>query len=141
MTASVESVAPSDTLASAIQTMQSKKVRRLPVLEENGALVGVLSESDIRGVSPFFGKGQNPADIHSLLEQFEVREQMSGSPVTIGPERTLADAIRYFLKGRFGCLPVLSNGQLVGILTASDVLRATLKLLGEDPSDQSQEPS
>ena len=130
MTTPVTTITPESTLAQAIRLLEEHSLRRLPVVDAEGHLIGILSESDIRGVSPFFGKGQGRQNIEGILEQFHVTDQMSGNPVTIGPDRDLTDAIRYLLKGRFGCLPVLEGKELIGILTASDLLRALLECLG-----------
>lgn len=134
MTSDVHTVRVSDSLLAAIELMHRHTIRRIPVLDAEDHLVGMLSESDVRGVAPFSSRGRPIHDFEAILEEFVVEEQMSRSPVTISPERDLKDVVRYLLKGKFGALPVLEGGKLVGIITETDVLGAFLELLEDRPS-------
>jgi acetoin utilization protein AcuB len=82
----------------------------LPVVSD-GKLTGIVTERDLRQYT-------------GVLERTKVNAAMTENPITVSPETMLEDAAEIMLKNQIGCLPVLHQGQLVGIVTASDVLEA-----------------
>ena len=90
--------------------------RRLPVVRD-GKLVGVISDRDLR-------------EHRGHLEQVKVNDIMSENPITVTPETTVEEAAQIMLERQIGGLPVLADGHLVGIITASDIMRAFLDVMG-----------
>jgi acetoin utilization protein AcuB len=96
--------------------MQTGRFRRLPVVA-NGTLVGIITERDLRAHRGY-------------LERTKVNGVMTENPRTIDGESTVEEAAQIMLERQIGGLPVLNNGQLAGIITATDVLRAFLQVMG-----------
>jgi CBS domain-containing protein len=133
-------VRPETPLKEAIQILAERRISGLPVVDDTGKLVGILSEGDLMwqesGVTPpayimFLDSViylQNPAayerDLHKALGQ-TVGEVMSKNPVTIAPEKTLREAAKIMHDRNIHRLPVLDHGgQVIGILTRGDIVRA-----------------
>src|SRR3970282_2403883 len=83
----------------------------------NGQLVGIITDRDTREHAGY-------------LDRTEVKAAMSKKPVTVTPATTLETAAQILLKRKFGGLPVMENGRLVGMITTSDVLQAFLDVMG-----------
>jgi len=133
-------VRPETPLNEAIQILAEKRISGLPVVDDTGKLVGIISESDLMwqetGVTPpayimildSVIYLQNPAkyerDLHKALGQ-TVGEVMSSDPVTVSPDKTLREAAKLMHDREVRRLPVIdSEGKLIGILTRGDVVRA-----------------
>ena len=131
---------PEMSLNEAIKILAEKRISGLPVVNEAGKLVGVISETDLMwketGATPpayimlldSVIYLQNPAqyerDLHKVLGQ-TVGEVMSGNPVTIQPDKSLQEAARLMHERKIHRLPVLDDReQLIGILTRGDIVRA-----------------
>ena len=112
MTPNPITATPRDTLADAKRAMDTGQFRRLPVIE-GGTLVGILTERDIR-------------EHIGYLEKTRVEVAMKGSVVTVSPYNTAQDAAVLLLEHKIGGMPVVSSGELVGIVTTSDLLKAFL---------------
>ena len=127
-------------LNEAIKILAERRISGLPVVDDGGKLVGIISETDLMwqetGVTPpayimFLDSViylQNPAtyerDLHKALGQ-TVGEVMSKDPITISPEKTLTQAARVMHDKKVHRLPVLDeSGQVIGILTRGDIVRA-----------------
>ncbi|NES99784.1 MAG: CBS domain-containing protein [Sphaerospermopsis sp. SIO1G2] len=127
-------------LKEAIQILAEKRISGLPVLNDAGKLVGIISETDLMwqetGVTPpayimFLDSViylQNPAtydrDLHKALGQ-TVGEVMSKNPLTITPNKSLKEAAKMIQDHKVHRLPVLDNeGKVIGILTRGDIIRA-----------------
>jgi acetoin utilization protein AcuB len=115
MTRDPVTVTPHDLLARAKALMDSGRFRRLPVME-GGKLVGILTERDLR-------------NHWGYLDRTRVDAAMTPEPVTITPRITAEDAARLMLQHKIGGLPVIEDGELVGIVSTSDILRAFLNVV------------
>ncbi|HEY7677158.1 MAG TPA: CBS domain-containing protein [Candidatus Methylomirabilis sp.] len=121
-------VTPGTMLAEAKAIMQRYWVRHLPVAEGE-VLVGMLSDRDIRMASLPPGPGHTDAEREARLGRVAVRDAMTQDPRTVGPDAPLLDVARFMLEHRFGGVPVLDGGRLVGIITETDILRAFIKMV------------
>jgi acetoin utilization protein AcuB len=126
MSRKLYTVSPDDSVERAVQQLGQRGVRHLLVLHKD-LLVGILSDRDIkRALDP--GKVKKKkllglGGLFFLLEPIYVREIMTRDPITIGPEATAQEAALLLVRKRFGALPVVDNGELVGIITETDLLR------------------
>ena len=102
--------------------MERHGIRHLPVLEEE-RLVGVVGRHDLMRSALSFALGFGERGRATLLHSLRVKEVMGNDLVTIGPDQPSGEAARLLLEHRIGCLPVLEDGILVGIVTSSDLLR------------------
>ncbi|RUT01326.1 membrane protein [Dulcicalothrix desertica PCC 7102] len=127
-------------LTEAIKILAERRISGLPVVDDSGKLIGIISETDLMwqetGVTPpayimFLDSViylQNPAtyerDLHKALGQ-TVGEVMSKDPITIAPDKSLRDAAKLMHDKNIHRLPILdSEGQVIGILTRGDIIRA-----------------
>ena len=139
MTANPLTISPEAPLQEAIQTLAEKKISGLPVVDDKGKLVGIISESDLMwqetGVEAppyimFLDSViylQNPArhekEIHKALGQ-TVGEVMSENPLSVKPNLSVKEAARIMHEKKVRRLPVIDDKtQLVGIITQGDVIR------------------
>lgn len=129
MTPNPTTVRPDDTLRTAQEYMFGCECRRLPVVDENGRLVGIITDRDVRLAlnSPLILRERWQDDL--LVNQTTVEVCMTPDPFTIGPDAPVEDAITLLLERKISGLPVLDGDELVGIITITDLLVALRDLL------------
>jgi len=123
MSHDVHTVKRNDQLAIADALMKQERIRHLPVLEEDGTVCAVVSQRDLfRGaLLRALGYGSRAEEL--MLRQVVVKEAMSAEIQTTAPDTPVADAARLMIERKIGCLPVIENGRLVGIVTETDFVR------------------
>lgn len=122
---------PTDSLARAIDVMKEKKIRRIPIVSETGKLVGIVSDRDLKDVSPSRATTLDIWELHYVLDKLTLRDVMSKSPWTVSPEMPIEKAALLMLEKRVEGMPVVdAKGALVGILTEGDIFRALVELTG-----------
>ncbi len=124
MRSPVIAIAPDTTLQDAYRTMQEKDIRHLPVLGD-GALLGVITDRDLRLATSSLAKAPFPPESR-------VSEVMCQTPLTASALDPVEDAARTMREKKIGCLPVMDNGQLIGIITGIDLLDALMRMTGVD---------
>jgi CBS domain-containing protein len=130
MTPDPVTIAPKTTLFEAYNVMFDNEIRRLPVVQGND-LVGIVTLNDVqRSIPPH----TEAADMEMKLELMPatVEDVMTYDPVTITPEDTIREAAARMLEYQISGLPVVQNGEIVGIITESDIF----KLIVEGWSDE-----
>jgi len=122
MQTGVVTVSAGDTLSTVEDIMTLGGVRHMPVVRA-GTLVGVVSERDLlrASLSNLTGFGQE--ERRAFLQVVEITRVMSAPPIVISPDAEIEDAARLLAEQRIGCLPVIEEGKLVGLVTETDVLR------------------
>ncbi|MFD1007600.1 MULTISPECIES: CBS domain-containing protein [Oceanisphaera] len=139
MTRDVIGLSPSATLGEARILMQRHHIRHLPVLAED-TLVGLVSQRDILAAQESsLEKDHNGA----FLQQHLLSEVMVQDVTTVSPKAGVREAALYLQKHKYGCLPVIDKGKLVGIVTDSDFVTVAIHLLevldaqlAEQPDDE-----
>lgn len=122
-------------IATAIAVMRKEEIRHLPVMDEAEHLVGIVTDRDLRcaAFSPALVEHLSLSAQRRLrglgqsLEGLRVRDVMTWDVVTTHPDATLSHAALRMLEGRFGSLPVIEDGRLVGILTAQDLVKTVVR--------------
>ena len=117
-------------ITEALRVMRQNQVRRLPVLDENGELIGIVSEKDLLYASPSPATSLSIYEMHYMLSRLQVTELMTPNPVTITPDTLLEEAALIMADNKIGGLPVVQDGNLVGIITETDIFKVFLELLG-----------
>ncbi|MPZ78552.1 MAG: CBS domain-containing protein [Deltaproteobacteria bacterium] len=122
MMGSPVTLSPEDTLDLANDVISLGRIRHIPVLED-GRLVGLISERDLigRAVPAIFGLKQKSKS--ALLKTYRIRDFMRKRVVTVSPDTQIKEAARVMAEKKIGCVPVVSAGALIGLVTATDVLR------------------
>ncbi len=123
MTEDVISVRPHDSLTKVYDLMDLKHFRHMPVVDEEGALVGIITQRDlVRGA--LGDTASLPVTLQrELLDRVRVQEIMNQEPESIDPDRDVREAGELMMEYKLGCLPVVDGDRLVGILTESDFVR------------------
>jgi acetoin utilization protein AcuB len=114
----------------AAKLMKERKIERLPVLE-GGKMVGIVTKDRVLRASPSMATSLSLHELHHLFAKLTVREIMQTQVVTVSPDATVESAVGLAQRKRVGCLPVLEDGQVVGMLTTNDFFYLVLNpLLG-----------
>ena len=124
MTSPVITISPDVSLQEAYRIMQEKGIRHLPVLEFE-KLVGVITDRDLRLATSALAPTPFPPDA-------KVSAIMCRSPFTADPADPVEDAARLMREKKIGCLPVVDDDRLVGIITGLDLLDALMRMTGAD---------
>lgn len=121
MTSIPNTVTPRSTLRQIIEVMKTQSCRQLPVLD-NGKLVGIVTDRDVRLVmnSPLVLHGRWQDD--QILDNVTAENCMTPDPMTVSPDTPAYHAANLLSIYKFGALPVVDNGTLVGIITVTDFL-------------------
>ena len=110
------------TLPEAHKIMKDRRIRRLPVLDR-GRLVGIVTLGDVREAEPSDATTLSIFELHYLLAKLTIGEIMTREPITISANATIREAAKMMLQHKIGGLPVTENGNLIGIITESDIFR------------------
>jgi acetoin utilization protein AcuB len=124
MTVNPLTAAPDTTVRAAIALMRERGIQHLPVVDDAGRLVGILTDRDIRHAALVPALAEYVPWEHRRLKALRVRDVMTWSVVTTDPDASLVQAGWMMFQRRIGSLPVVDNAHLVGILTEHDVLGA-----------------
>jgi acetoin utilization protein AcuB len=130
MTHNPVTVRDNTSLHDALKLMHESKVRRLPVMDKNGKMVGIVSEKDLLYASPSPATSLSVWEINYLVAKITVSELMTKKVITICEDCPIEEAARIMVDSRIGGLPILRGDKLVGIITETDLFKIFLELLG-----------
>lgn len=130
MTPAPITVPPEETVPDALNLMRERKIRRLPVVDRHGGLVGIVTDRDLLHASPSPATSLSVYELNYLLAKLTVDKVMARRVITVSDDSPLEDAARLMADKKIGGLPVVKDGALVGVITETDVFRAFLELLG-----------
>jgi acetoin utilization protein AcuB len=135
MSRNVVTVGTSDSCLEAVARMHKGGVRHLPVVDKQGALLGIVTDRDLRhhlfAPRVFNQVGTMAVDV--LLKTVPVTAVMSSPVLSVESDDEVVDAARVMLEDKVGSLPVVENGRVVGIVTETDVLRQICRADGCAP--------
>jgi CBS domain-containing protein len=127
MQTAVTTVTPDTRVHTAYQimTMRGARIRHLPVVTEEGTLIGIITDRDVRCALASDVPSMAEHELPSLMDNLHVRDIMTPEVVTVHDMTPVVEAALICLEKKVGCLPVVhSNNRLAGILTVADLLRA-----------------
>lgn len=130
MTRNPVTATPDMSIADASNLMRQEKVHRLPVLDKDKRLVGLITEKDILFASPSPASSLSIHEMAYLLSKLTVKKLMSKNVVTINKDTTVEEAARIMVDQDLSCLPVLEGEKLIGIVSKSDMFKILLELFG-----------
>ena len=123
MTREVVTLTENASLRDALALLQRHRIRHIPVV--NGQiLVGIITDRDIKRATPSLLSGASQEDYDRVLAGTHVVQVMTRDPFSVTPSTSLKDATKLLAERKYGALPVVEGGRLVGILTNTDLLRA-----------------
>lgn len=126
MNQDVATLYPTQTLREAAATLREKKIRHIAVIDERRKVVGVITDRDIKQATP---SNLLESDDHSVLDT-PIERIMTKNPITGHPLDFVEETATIFYDNRIGCLPIVSKGKLVGMITESDMLYKFIELTG-----------
>jgi acetoin utilization protein AcuB len=130
MTSNPVTITPDTSFPEAFRTIREKRIRHLPVVDEQGKLIGVVAQTDLLHASPSTATPLNVFEMSYVLANLHVREVMSSPPITVPESAPLEEAARFMVEKKIGCLPVMRDGTLVGVITETDIFEAFVEVLG-----------
>lgn len=134
-----KSLGAEHSLLDAVLMLRRENLRHIPILED-GHLVGIISDRDVARFTPSLLLPLPQEEYNRVFEDTPVRKVMTKNPMHTTPDTLLAEAVELLHLHRLGCLPVLEDGQLVGMITVSDMLRALHDLIASMPSSPDAPP-
>ena len=114
----------------ALRLMREEKVRRFPVLDKHGHMVGIVAEKDLLYASPSPATSLSIYEIPYLLSKIKMHNLMTKEVITVTEDTPLEEAARIMADNKIGGMPVMREGKLVGIITETDMFKVFLELFG-----------
>ena len=129
MTKKVFSVEPDAYLSDALSLMKEKRIKHVPVVK-GGKLKGILSDRDIKEYSPSKATSLDIYELHYILAKTKIREIMKPKVITTTSDTPVEEAAMVMMDSDIGCLPVIDEGNLAGIISDKDIFRALIDITG-----------
>ena len=130
MTPNPTTVTTDTSLKDAIELIRSKPFRHLPVIDDDGALVGVVTEKSLVYASPTPITTLSIFEVDYVLSRVKVGQLLHREVITVGPDLPVEEAARIMVDNRIGCLPVVQEGRLIGIISDTDIFHVLVEGLG-----------
>ena len=121
-------ISEDESISSAHRYMQEQNVRHLPVVNRAGKMVGLVTEDDLLKAEPSGVTLLSVWEINSLLNKVKVKDVMVRDVITTTEDTPIEEAAHLMLDRKIGCLPVIRDSMLVGIITESDIFRTFMEL-------------
>ena len=122
-TREVITVRTTDSMLTASKLLKERVIRHLPVLDEKGRLVGVITDRDIKRASASEATSLDIHELLYLLDRLEVTKVMTRNPVTLPLGATVQEAAQLMIRHKIGCILIMDGGKLAGIVTDVDMLK------------------
>jgi len=135
MSANVDSVKATDKLSHAAQLMRENNRRYLPVVDDNNHLVGLFGQKQLAHAEPSPITTLSAGEVNYLTSKVTVGELMIKEVFTCTPQTLLEDAGRIIRDKKVGNLPVIDNGEVVGVVSETDILDFLLDITGSKLSN------
>jgi acetoin utilization protein AcuB len=129
MISPVTAVPDTTSLLDAVLLMRRSGFRHLPVVHGE-RLVGIITDRDLNRLAPSMLGKPSPQEYNELFENTPLSKVMIRNPITVRPDTRVLDAVAILHHKKLGCLPVVENEHLVGIITVTDMLGLLLQMLG-----------
>lgn len=123
-------VKPDAPVDATLKRMKEERIRRFPVVGDEGELVGIVSQTDLLYAAPSPSTSLSVYEMHYLYSRIEVSQVMTEDVITVENDDPIEEAARLMIDHRIGGLPVMREGELVGIITETDIFKAFMEMLG-----------
>lgn len=129
MTKKVYTVYTDDSIMDAVKVMKENGIKHLPVVKGD-KIKGIVSDRDVREFTPSAATSLDVYELHYLLEKTRVKDIMKSGVTTTTPDTPVEEAAMILYDLLIGCLPVIENGRIVGIISDRDIFRALIDITG-----------
>lgn len=144
MTTTVLSLNESSMLVDAALIIRRTGKRHIPVVRDDGRVVGIVTDRDVARMAPSLLSHITPEEYNAIFESTPITMAMTAGPVTVTPETSMRDAVALLYARKIGALPVIDGEALVGILTVTDALQlldSILRGMGESSGATGNAPA
>lgn len=118
-----------DTLFDARKLMSDKKIRHVPIINNKGCFVGILSQRDILASTVSILADVSTQEIAEMEYSIPIKEVMTTDPFMMNEEGDLMDAAKHLITYKHGCVPIVQDGKLKGIVTDTDFVGLAMNLM------------
>lgn len=126
----VFTIHPDTPVPDALKLMKTESIRRLPIVDKRGRMVGIVSDRDLLHASPSKATSLSIWEVNYLLSKLKVEKIMTRAVISIDEDTPIEEAARIMADNKIGGLPVLRDGDLVGIITETDLFNIFVELMG-----------
>lgn len=132
MTVNVKTIQLDSSINDAFKIMNENSFRRLPVMNQKQQLVAIVTLSDLNQASPSNATALSVHELNYLLARTKIKDILPAKPelMIIGPDEYIEAAANVMIENKISSLPVVENGELVGIITETDIFHALVEFLG-----------
>lgn len=123
-------VSPEMSVNDARALMTREKISKLPVLDKNNRLIGIITKKDLIKAGPSAATTLDMYEISYLLSKLKVEKVMEKNVLTVQQSEVVEEAARIMADSSVGCLPVMKGDLLVGIITETDLFRSFINMFG-----------
>ena len=121
-------ISENESIFGAHHYMQDQNIRHLPVVNKAGKMVGLVTEDDLLKAEPSGVTLLSVWEINSLLTKVKVKDVMVRDVITTSEDMPIEEAAHLMMEHKIGCLPVLRDGKLVGLITETDIFETFMEL-------------
>lgn len=130
MSTPVLTIYPDASMQEALDLMRKEHVRRLPVVDKRGLLIGMITSADLDKASPSEATTLSVWEIRDLISRVKVEKIMTRNVISIGEDTPIEEAARVMADSKVSGLPVMREGMLVGLITETDLFKVFLEMFG-----------
>jgi acetoin utilization protein AcuB len=130
MTPNPVTVTTDTSLKDALDLIRSKPFRHLPVVDDEGKLVGIVTEKSLVYASPTPATSLSVFEVDYILSRTKIGQIIKGPVITVRPDLPIEEAARKMIDHRIGSLPVVEDDELIGIISDTDIFRVFVEGLG-----------
>jgi acetoin utilization protein AcuB len=120
-------ISANESISETHRYMQEQKVRHLPVMDKTGKMVGLVTDEDLLRAEPSAATSLSMWEIHSLLDKVKTKDVMTRKVVTTTEDTPIEEAAHVMRDHKIGCLPVMRESKLIGIITETDIFTAFME--------------
>ena len=131
MTTELETLNINDSMGRARELMAERHIRHIPIIDDDGRFVGLLTQRDVLANTISLLAGIDSKEQHSIEHNIPVEQIMTRDIATVGDDLSLKHAAGYLIDHKYGCLPVLKEGVLIGIVTETDFMKMVIHMLDQ----------
>jgi acetoin utilization protein AcuB len=131
MTKDVITLTPETSMMKASKLMKEKRISRIPVVDDKGVLLGIVSDRDVKDASPSKATTLDMHELYYLLSEIKLKDIMTKKVVTLRPGDTVEQAAVLLLENNIGGMPVVDEAnKVVGVVTDSDIFKVLIRITG-----------
>jgi len=130
MSSPVITVSETTPVMEALDMMRRHSIRRMPVVDKKGKMVGIISDKDLLNAGPSDATSLSVWEVNYLLAKLLVKEVMTKKVLTVAEDTPIEEAAYIMAENKIGGLPVVRSGEIVGLITETDLFKIFLELMG-----------